>query len=63
MDSKDIRILHINCNYMGTKLHQTMIEHLDPFVKENMVFCPVYNGSDIVTKPNDNVIVSNCFLP
>ena len=61
MMGKEMRILHINCNYMGTRLHQTMIEHLDSYVLENKVFCPIYNGSDIVTKPNSNVIVSNCF--
>lgn len=58
---KEIRILHINCNYMGTKLHQTMIEHLDLYVEENKVFCPIYSGSELATKPNKNVVVSNCF--
>ncbi|HJB45653.1 MAG TPA: glycosyltransferase family 4 protein [Candidatus Mediterraneibacter surreyensis] len=56
-----MRILHINCNYMGTKLHQTMIEHLNPYVKENKVFCPIYSGSQLVTNPNSNVLVSRCF--
>lgn len=56
-----MKILHINCNYMGTRLHQTMIEHLDGYVDENTVFCPIYSGSDIVTRPRENVIVSKCF--
>ena len=55
------KILHINCNYMGTKLHQTMIEHLDCYEFINNVFCPIYSGSEIVTKPHDNVKVSKCF--
>ena len=54
------RVLHINCNYMGTPLHQIMIEHLGKYT-DNIVFCPIYDGSNLVTKSNDNVIVSNCF--
>lgn len=54
------KILHINCNYMGTPLHQIMIEHLDAHT-DNTVFCPIYDESNLVTKPNANVIVSNCF--
>lgn len=61
MHMDGMRVLHINCNYMGTKLHQIMIEHLDPYVEENKVFCPIYSGSELATKPNENVVVSNCF--
>lgn len=61
MSLETIKVLHINCNYMGTKLHQIMIEHLNPYVAENRVFCPIYKGSELVTKPNDNVVVVNCF--
>lgn len=56
-----LKVLHINCNYMGTKLHQTMIEHLDKIVQANTVFCPIYANSELITKPNNNVIVSSCF--
>jgi len=56
-----MKILHINCNYMGTKLHQIMIEHLNKYTNENVIYCPIYKGSRIVTKPNENVIVSRCF--
>ncbi len=55
------RVLHINCNYMGTKLHQTMIEHFEKYDIDNVVFCPIYGGSEIVTTPHDNVTVSKCF--
>lgn len=61
MSSETIKVLHINCNYMGTKLHQIMIEHLNPYVTENKVFCPIYSGSELATNPNDNVVVANCF--
>lgn len=61
MSRNEMKILHINCNYMGTKLHQVMIEHLEKLVKINSVFCPIYKGSELVTKPNNNVVVSQCF--
>lgn len=61
MEPNKIKVLHINCNYMGTKLHQIMIEHLNPYVAENKIFCPIYSGSELVTKPNDNVVVAKCF--
>ena len=61
MSVETIKVLHINCNYMGTKLHQIMIEHLNSYVTENKVFCPIYRGSELVTVPNDNVVVANCF--
>lgn len=56
-----MRILHINCNYMTTALHQTMIEHLDKTGIYSCVFAPVYNAGNAAIKPNDNVIVSECF--
>ncbi len=56
-----MRILHINCNYIGTTLHQLMIEELDRLGIENEVFVPTYDSSIAVIKPNDNVYVSECF--
>lgn len=55
-----MNVLHINCNYMTTVLHQTMIEHLDTFVN-NTVVCPFQIGREGVIKPNDNVRVLKCF--
>ena len=40
-----MRILHINCNYIGTNLHQLMIEKLDKMGIENEVFVPTYDKS------------------
>lgn len=57
-----MNIIHINCNYMGTVLHQNLIEQLDLLTK-NTVFCPVSSKSEKKTKPHKNVIVSECFLP
>lgn len=56
-----MRILHINRNYLGTTLHQIMIEHLDKLNLENSVFVPVCNTNSAVIKPNNNVCVSYCF--
>ena len=56
-----MRILHINCNYIGTTLHQLMIEHLDSLGYDNLVFVPTYDKNVAVIKPNDNVYVSECF--
>ena len=56
-----MKILHINCNYIGTALHQTMIEHLNHCDLENQVYAPTYDRSRAVIKPNQNVLVSECF--
>ena len=56
-----MRILHINCNYIGTTLHQLMVEHLDALGYDNQVFVPTYDKNIAVIKPNENVYVSECF--
>lgn len=52
-------VLHINCNYMTTKLHQVMINHLSKV--DNIVFAPISEKTKVVIDPNKNVIVSECF--
>lgn len=56
-----LKILHINCNYLGTTLHQKMLEGLDAMGYENTAFVPIYDGSMVAIEPNANVIVSKCF--
>lgn len=56
-----MRVLHINCNYIGTTLHQLMNEKLDTMGCENRVFVPTYDRNLAVIKPNSNVCVSECF--
>lgn len=56
-----MRILHINCNYIGTALHQLLIEKLDALGYDNKVFAPTYNKNLAVIVPRENVIVSECF--
>ncbi len=59
-DGTVIKVLHINCNYMTTSLHQTMIEHLDEFT-ENTVFCPEIKGCKPTIEANNNVVAVECF--
>lgn len=56
-----MHILHINCNYIGTALHQLMIEHLDKLGYTNQVFVPTYDKNLSVIKTNNNVCVCECF--
>lgn len=56
-----MRILHINCNYIGTTLHQLMVEKLDALGYENQVYVPTYDEGTAVITPNANVCVSECF--
>lgn len=56
-----MRVLHINCNYIGTTLHQLMIEKLDALGIENEVFVATYDKSIAVINVNNNVYVSECF--
>lgn len=56
-----MRILHINCNYMLTPLHQTMVEELERKGIENIVFAPISKDTRITMTLNDNVCASKCF--
>lgn len=56
-----MKIFHINCNYIGTTLHQIMAENLEKLGYENQVYVPVYDKNKAVIKPNKNVCVSECF--
>lgn len=56
-----MRVLHINCNYIGTALHQLLIEKLDERGCENSVFAPTYDKNLSVITPKENVVVSECF--
>ena len=56
-----MKVLHVNCNYLTTVLHQTMVEHLDGQGIDSVVFAPTYDAGRMVIKPNSNVVVSECF--
>lgn len=57
-----MKVLHINCNYIGTKLHRRMAEHLNDFGVKSTVYIPVCEKEkEDVTTQNCEVIVSKCF--
>lgn len=57
-----MKVLHINCNYLDSMLHQTMVNELRRAGVDNDVFVPVYNlDSHIVKQPENYVKVSACF--
>lgn len=56
-----MKILHINCNYMDSWLHQNMIETLDRLEVESKVFVPLYQLNGHIVKPNANVNPAVCF--
>ena len=61
MEEKKIKVLHINCNYATTALHQTMLEHLDRQGIDSHVFVPVYDKRIATVVVKENVIVTECF--
>ena len=58
---RKVKVLHINCNYLTTPLHQTMIEHLDAVGIKNTVIAPTSNAKDRAIVPNKNVLPAECF--
>lgn len=56
-----MRVLHININYIGSSLHQTMIEHMNRLGINSLVFAPTYDKSSSVVECMDYVTVSECF--
>ena len=55
-----MRVLHINCNYLSSQLHETEIEYMNKADIESIVFVPTYFGnSDHVNMSNVNVV--QCF--
>lgn len=57
-----MKILHINCNYIGTALHRIMINHLEDAEFKNTVFVPIYSKEQKkVFNSKSNEKVSVCF--
>lgn len=56
-----MRIFHINCNYIGTTLHQIMIEQLNACGSDNTVYVPTYDKNRAVIEVMPYVCVSECF--
>ena len=56
-----MKILHINCNYLGTTLHQLMVEKLEKMGLKNKVYVPVHSTTYKAIEPNPGVCVSESF--
>lgn len=56
-----MRILHINCNYILSNLHQTMIENLNKQGIQNDVFVPTYDANRSIVDVKPYVKVVKCF--
>lgn len=56
-----MNILHVNCNYLGSNLHQLMVEKLGDAGVHNTIFVPVYSQFTSSIQPIEDVVVSECF--
>ena len=57
-----MKILHINCNYVGTALHRVMMKHLNMGSCEVIVFTPLWSeNQEKEFHANKNEILSVCF--
>lgn len=56
-----MRVLHVNCNYMGSQLHQNMIEELNKWNVENDIFVPLQKLEGHSVIPNSYVTPKVCF--
>ena len=58
-----MKVLHINCNYITTALHQNLVRKLNEKQVDSTVFVPVCNEDldNAVIEPDEYVRVSNCY--
>lgn len=57
-----MKILHVNCNYLDSMLHQTMINTLSKYGVENEVFVPIYSVEGHVVKTLEKYVKATvCF--
>lgn len=57
-----MKILHVNCNYLDSMLHQTMINTLSKYGVENEVFVPIYSVEGHVLKTLEKYVKATvCF--
>lgn len=54
-----MNVLHVNCNYIGSKLHRVMMEHFKKSDFAHKVFVPTY--LDVYEDLGNNVKVAKCF--
>ncbi len=56
-----LKVLHLNCDYIWTTLHQKMMMGFAPFDIENTVFSPVRTKEGASITYNNNEIIEVCF--
>lgn len=56
-----MRVLHVNGNYIGSALHQTMVEHLNNENIESTIVVPSNGKEQVSFRLNSNVCVMNCY--
>lgn len=56
-----MKVLHINNNYLGTALHQNMMENLQNRGICNEVFVPICKKDKCVIQPKEYVNISDCY--
>ena len=56
-----MKVLHINCNYIYSALHERLTERLESLEVHNLVFAPVSSTGGAAITPGKNVTVSECF--
>lgn len=56
-----MKVLHVNINYLGTALHQTMIQALDRQGVKSQVFAPTADRKKAVIELRENVVAAECF--
>lgn len=56
-----MKILHINCNYINSRLHKTMVSHLCNIGVKNQVFVPTFHDTVPDWALGENIVISNCF--
>ena len=57
-----MKVIHINSNYIYTKLHGLLIDALNRISIINLVYSPVFIGAKGNAISDQNIIVSECFL-
>ena len=57
-----MKVLHINCNYVGTSLHRIMASHLKSQDIQPVIYTPLWNADEMERfKPRSDEVVDVCF--
>ena len=57
-----MKVLHINCNYVGTPLHRIMVSHFKPWNIQLTIYTPLWDKSQLERfQPKQNEVIRVCF--